>query len=281
MRKFISIVLLFASCTNNAQQKESDIDSVKEKNEFKKLDSQISTIKYRPCISLDSLFIDETDSARKGILINAFPADFEGVAPSSIDSIRKIKTINIDRFGLCHVYEIRLSNALPAVISKKMYFLYCKTIQKGIILQLENLYSLKMREVDSAILPGGVYMVRGKGYFFIYRFDGKDGFKLIFDSSSDDYCNNGIAVYNSSLDCVSYNPFKLNFKNIDLNGDGLNDLCFTGKALFFCAGLETGYGRKDRKPLKVQPLKIVFETVQGSDSLYWKLASTNACKVLN
>jgi hypothetical protein len=146
---------------------------------------------------------------------------------------------------------------------------------------MEKLHPIKIKNIDKTILVAGTYLIRGKGYFVIYKFTKINGFALIFDSSSDKYCNNGIAVYNSSLDCLSYDPFMLEFKNADVNNDGVMDLIFAGKALLFCEGLESGYGRKERKPLKEEQLQIVFETVQDSDSLKWKLTDTSACKILN
>jgi hypothetical protein len=97
----------------------------------------------------------------------------------------------------------------------------------------------------------------------------------------DQYCGNGIPVYNSSLDCICYEPFMLHFRNFDINNDGLNDLVFSGRVLSFCQGLETGYGRGDRQPLHRDSISISFLTYINKDSLYWKLSDTSICKKIN
>jgi hypothetical protein len=237
---------------------------------------------YRPCIHMSDTFFEQVDSVKKKSLVSLFPLDFEGVSSSHIDSITQVSnTINVEKFGICNTYEIILSKELPSIMAKKMYLLFCKEQQKGVLFQIERLQPIKIKNSDKTILVAGTYLVKSKGYFLIYKFDKANGFGQIFNSLSDKYCNNETAVYNNSLDCLSYEPFMLEFKNADVNHDGLMDLIFSGKALLFCEGLETRYGRKERKPLKEEQLQIVFETVQNSDSLSWKLSDTDACKILD
>jgi hypothetical protein len=70
----------------------------------------------------------------------------------------------------------------------------------------------------------------------------------------------------------------LKFNNIDVNGDGLNDLVFSGAALTFCKGLERGYGRNDRNPIRRDKIKIIFLTYKQNDNLYWRLSDSGVCK---
>jgi hypothetical protein len=109
----------------------------------------------------------------------------------------------------------------------------------------------------------------------VYRFNGRDGFDLIFNTSNDPSCSGSIPVYNSSLDCISYDPFGLKLEIADVNGDGINDLIFTGKVLFFCQGLETGYGRTDRKALKEKNIKIIFCAGVDRNGPVWRLQDTS------
>jgi hypothetical protein len=283
MKHLIGLVLLIASCGNLPQVNNQEKNSLKDtaKSVEIKRDSE-NPLQYRPCINMSDSFFAQIDSVKKGLLVALFPQDFEGISASNIESITQVSDpLNVEAFGICRTYEIILSNELPSVVAKKMYLLFCEEKQKGVLFQIEKLQPLKIKNTDKTIIIGGVYLVRSKGYFAVYKFNKINGFVLTFDSSSDKYCENGIAVYNNGLDCLSYEPFMLEFENTDINSDGLNDLVFSGNALLFCEGLESGYGRKDRKPVKVQKLKITFEAVQGTDTLRWKLTDTSACKVLD
>ena len=282
MKNLIVVILVFASCGNKAQQKQVNTDTVTASIVNSKFAKVItSPISYRQCKNLSASFLEQADSVKKRLLIEIFPEDFETITSDKIVSIQpQAAAITVDQYGICQVSEIKLSDDLPSVMSRKMYLLFNKDRQQGVILQMEDFQPIKIRIADSTILLAGTYLVRDKGYFAIYKYDKKGGFTLIFDSSSDNYCGNGIAAYNNSLDCISYSPFLLKLENKDVTNDGINDLVFTGKVLFFCQGLESGYGRKDRKPLKEQELRIVFETALNADTLSWQLSDTTVCRLM-
>jgi hypothetical protein len=90
--------------------------------------------------------------------------------------------------------------------------------------------------------------------------------------------------FNTYIERFNVLPAGGNIQNVgsnDINDDGINDLSFTGKALFFCEGLEMGYGRKDRKSLKEQQIRVRFKTIINKNTLSWKLINTDLCKIIN
>lgn len=169
---------------------------------------------------------------------------------------------------------------MAGLATDSMLLVVSKTLERSILLPFETIHLIKVVPTDPDYLLAGVYEVRGKGYFSIYRFDGKNGFRQIFDSYQTSSCKYGIPVMNATDDCISYNPFFLNFSNEDFNKDGTLDLIFTGKVLYFCKGLEFGYGRKDRKPLKEHSIVVKYATRIYADSISWTLTDSNVCRLL-
>lgn len=235
----------------------------------------------RGIVDFDAAFLKKKDQFSI-YLIKSFKNDFDGVNPNNILSVSLFESKNIIGLGLCDIYKIKLSDNLPEIIGKKAYLIFIKSEMKAALLWLDDLECIKIKNYDTAYYLAGINRYRGKGYFLVYKFsnDNNGVFKLIFDSSDDMFCGNGIPILNNSFDCISYDPAQLHFKNIDLNNDGLNDLMFIGRVLYFCEGLETGYGRNDRKPLRKETLNIVFQTFQDHDSIYWRLMDTTICKKL-
>lgn len=238
------------------------------------------TQKSRMFVTFDSLYLNRRDKLNE-YLIRSFPTDFEGIKPKEISFNWSYKDINIVGLGRCKVYTILLSNTLPEIIGRKAYLVYDRKAHEAAILFLDTLAPIKIKKADTAMLIGGIFQNKGIGYFTVYTVkNDRKGHRLqeIFNSSDNKYCNGGIPVYNSNLDCMCYDPFMLHFNNIDINKDGLNDLTFSGSVLTFCKGLETGFGRNDRKPLRRNRIDIVFLTHRNNDGLYWILSDSGVCK---
>lgn len=122
----------------------------------------------------------------------------------------------------------------------------------------------------------GVNKVRTTGYFIVYDFF-SDRFKTILNTLDDKFCSNGVVVYNNSADCVSYQNDFLKITNTDINNDGLLDIVFSGNALIYCKGLETGYGKLDRPPQEKIKLNIVFIAHQSGSTPNWTLVDSTFC----
>ena len=282
--ELLVVLMLFLSCGNRSNPKQLVPDTSKKNitGISRKSKDLINPIIYRQCVRLSDSLFQLNDSFKKKALIELFSEDFENIPPEMILSIKRDSiSLNVADYGKCISYEINLSDNLPSVMAKKMILLFNEKRETGVLLQLFQLTPIKIRISDSSILLAGTYLVRAKGYFAIYRFNKVNGFDIIFNSLSDANCGNGLPVYNSSLDCISYDPFLLRIVNVDDNKDGLCDLIFIGQANFYCSGLETGYGRKDRKPLRKEDLHIRFKTQELRDSLYWTLIDTAACSKLS
>jgi hypothetical protein len=283
MKNFIVIFLLITSCGNQSPINKGLKDNKTSDTVSKIIATQSDNpLLYRGCINLDVTEYSINDSKFKQALIDSFKNDLGNIKPDNILSISKeLQSLNIDSFGLCSAYKIILSNDLPSVTPKKMFLLANNTSKKVLLIPFDELQPIKINKKDSFYFLAGTYLVRSKGYFMIYKYDNVNGFKTIFNSLSDSSCPNGIAVYNSSLDCVSYQPFMLKFQNIDIDNDGYNDLVFSGKLMSYCEGLETGYGRNDRQPKSITDLSIQFKTVTEGNSFTWKFVDTTLCKKLS
>src|SRR5690606_35241802 len=103
-------------------------------------------------------------------------------------------------------------------------------------------------------------------------------FKRVFSSIAVEVCENGVPVMNADIDCISYSPFLLEFRNIDVNHDGVNDISFVGKVNYYCEGLEANIGRKDRQPLRSQNITITFLTSSQDNIFSWRLKDSSICK---
>jgi len=69
---------------------------------------------------------------------------------------------------------------------------------------------------------------------------------------------------------ISYKPFMLSFKNIDINNDGLLDINFSGQVASYCKGLEMGYGRNDRKPITLTKINFSFILKSENNGAHFK-----------
>lgn len=237
---------------------------------------------FRNCVTIDSSTVDGPDSTFKETLIHKFPGDLEAIKPTQILAIKMTEQgVPCGSLGVCQIYKLTLSPDLPEVIPDTLFLLLSRTTGKAALFPLATLRPFKLRPQDSTSLFGGTFMSKGKGFFNIYRYNGHDGFELLFNTLDSTNCPGSVPVYNSSLDCVSYDPFGLKLEVTDVNGDGINDLVFEGRVLFFCQGLETGYGRNDRKPLREKNVRAIFEGGIEKGHPFWRLQDTTVCRVLS
>jgi len=241
---------------------------------------QDDPLKTRAFLTFDVSYIKKKDKINS-YLAKSFPTDFDRIKPNSLSVSNIGKKINLIGLGICEVYTIHFSAEVPEIVGTRAHLIYSDKIHKATILFLDTMISVKIKKRDTEFLIGGIYRNKGLGYFTLYKFmDGENeqSFSQIFNTSDSKWCRYGVPVYNSSLDCKCYDPFTLHLDNVDVNNDGLSDLIFSGSILTFCNGLEKGYGRKDRKPLQKEKIKIIFLTGEHGNDLYWKLANSEMCE---
>jgi hypothetical protein len=281
--RWILLLGMIISCGNHSGKAGQVNDSINVSSEKAiSTPAQVNPLLFRNCVTFDSAIVDGPDSVFKETLIQKFPGDLEAIKPAQILAIKiSEQSVSCGSLGVCQIYKLTLSQDLPEVIPDTLFFLISRTTGKAALFPLATLRPLKLRPQDSNSMVGGTFMSRGKGFFNIYRYNGHDGFDLLFNTADIIGCRSSVPVYNSSLDCISYDPFGLRLEVMDENGDGINDLVFKGKVLSFCRGLETGYGRKDRKPLKETNVRIVFEGAIEKGNPSWRLQDTTVYRVLS
>lgn len=213
--------------------------------------------------------------------LTSFGDMFPDITVNDINKIDFIEDAILRNWGKTSIYKFELSHRLPETIYKNGILIISEQKAQAAIFFLDNFDLVKLKETDTAYLLAGIHIVKSKGYFYLYDFDGDQYFQCKFSTLSDRYCKNGIPVYNNSLDCVCYKPFGLVIKNNDVNHDGLLDLIFTGNVLSFCEGLENGYGREDRKPISTFKLDIIFITNQNNNEIAWGLQDSSFCSKIN
>lgn len=189
-------------------------------------------------------------------LITKFDKDYEGLKDKDIVSFKLISTVTIKKFGGVQIYSIELSENLPEVFTKRNYLIVNSHKKQAALFLVDTLYFIKSFAQDKDVLLAGVEMVKSKGFYVLYDFMGDNKFKEILNTL--DYCEDGLPVFNSSIDCKSYVPFILTVKNTDINNDGLLDINFSGDIASYCKGLETGYGRNDRAPVELNKINFTF-----------------------
>jgi hypothetical protein len=210
-------------------------------------------------------------------LLRCFTSDLLDVKVSDFKTIEKLSPVFIRGIGKVEVYQINLSDKLPSVIPKRCYVITSRN--KASLLWIDRLRIIKVKKTDKEGFIGGLYKVKSKGYFIIYKADNKQLIP-IFDTSSDRFCFNGIPIYNNSTDCISYSPFLFRLSQKDINGDGFLDICFAGQVNQYCEGLEEGIGRIDILPKKRHKVKIVF-LIDKQKQNFWYLKNDLICKELN
>jgi hypothetical protein len=214
-------------------------------------------------------------------LIGKFNKEYEGLKDKDITGVKLIGSASIKSFGAVQIYNITLSDNLPEVFTKSNYLIVNENKKQAALFLLDTLFFIKTSVNDNTILLGGIEKVKAKGFFLIYDFVGENKFKEILNSL--DYCEDGIPVFNNSTDCISYKPFMLNYKNIYMNNDGILDVNFSGEVASYCKGLEVGYGRNDRTPVRLS--KINFSFILKSDrNNHFKcdlLSKDSVCVLIN
>jgi len=215
-------------------------------------------------------FIKDGDQKRlKSILIRYF-TELKEVNDKDIVSVKLIDRKNIYNFGDSKIYEIILSDKLPEVFPKRNYLIVGNKNQLGALVLLDSLIFIKKVRKDDSCLLAGISKVKAYGYFKIYDFKKPNAF--IEKLNTMDNGENGLPVFNNALDCISYLPAQLHFKNIDVNNDGLLDIVFYGVVASYCKGLETGYGRVDRKPISKTKFTLSFRLkIDKNDNITYEL----------
>ncbi len=236
----------------------------------------------RKCVVMNSATLNNNDSLFQ-FIYTSFTQDLGNLPNAGISAIKKSREgIEIEGFGKCNVFTITLSGDLPAMLSRKMNIVYNYQNSKLVLLPFESVFFVSNNQSPTQYFLAGVNEARTNGFFIIYSYNSSENlFRLVFDSNKEGNCENGIPVMNASLDCISYEPFLLNFENKDVNGDGLKDISFSGKVNHYCEGLETNIGRLDRKPVKSENVEIIFLAEKQGDQIFWKLSDTTICKKIN
>jgi len=172
--------------------------------------------------------------------------------PINIDDIESAKfwgTLKVNNGHNVEIFNIKLSYKLPAVYDYFGVLVIDNTELNSYFLFLNSIEPIKTRNIDSVMFFAGRYKRKGHGVFKIFSFK-DDKLQSIF--TTDEY------VSNFSLDCTSYENEDLKLENVDLNNDSLLDLRFSGIKNYYCEGLEEGYSREDRKPLKKEKVTILY-----------------------
>lgn len=209
-------------------------------------------------------------------LLKSFTSDLSELKIVDFKTIEKLSPAYIKGIGKVEVYQINLSDKLPSVIPKRCYVIINKN--KAVLLWMDTLRVIKVKRSDKEGFVGGMYKIKSKGYFIVYKADNKS-LTPIFDTSSDRFCPDGIPIYNNSTDCISYSPFLFRLSQKDINKDGLLDICFTGQVNQYCEGLESGLGRDDILPKKRSRVKIIF-LIDKTNQNFWYLKDDLVCKKL-
>lgn len=239
---------MFLSCKNN---------NPKHLNAQQQIDVQMSAGKLMP------LNPDSVKSAN--YLIEVFNKEYNGLVQNDFESIQLVNTIKVHSLGWTEIYRITLSDSLPEVVKKNNYLLVDVSKQQGTIFLIDTLLPIRLSSNSSVYLISGIQMVKTKGYFILYDLKGYE-FKEICNSM--DLCENGLPVFNSSIECINYKPHRLSFKNEDINNDNILDISFSGTIAHYCKGLETGFGENDRPPLHEKNIRFSFLIRSKGDSIY-------------
>ncbi|WP_342332349.1 hypothetical protein [Pedobacter sp. FW305-3-2-15-E-R2A2] len=270
---FISVVILFL-CTSCSRGNKKDSLELSSKYPevvvpYKLNNNEIKLLKKRD-IGFNEL---------KNWIASRFSKDLDSVNSDEIDTVYARGSLALKNYGNSRMFIGQFSASLPETLYKTFYIVFNEDRGEASLFFMDNYNIVRLRADEEQGYLSGLFKIKSKGYYQIYAFN-NDTFKLVLNTNSDIFCENGIPVENNSTDCVSYNPFTLNFENKDVNNDGLLDLRFTGDALIYCEGLETGRGREDGKERKKIKLDLKF-IVDSTGSLpAWKLVDSTFCNIL-
>lgn len=270
------------SCSNRSAGKKPVDSTSKSITTQSKNDSSLNIIDKRSFVDFDTSLL-RNENGLKSFIIKNYSSELDAIRKEDITKIGDPITINVKNLGVVKIFPITFSDSLPEVAAKSAFLVADQSVKKAAMLYLDDLTPIKVRVDDEGFYLAGYYKVRSSGYFLVYKFSnggGRMALKKIFDSYEFGECPNGVPVINSSLDCISYDPFKLRLSNKDVDGDGVLDMVFSGRVNTYCKGLESGRGRQDTRPVKSENVDVIFQTNHVADTLSWKLTDTSICKRL-
>jgi hypothetical protein len=193
----------------------------------------------------------------------------------SIDTLEIIGIALSDEAGSLQIYQYEIKG--KGGMDHQGTFLLDSSRHRGIFLPVVG--AEIFRAPHDGIYLYGIQLSRAYGYANIYHLCEDSVVQVL---SSVNLCDSGLPVRNSSLDCYSYEPYALKQDVRDLNNDGAVDFTYSGSLNSYCEGLEYGFGRLDRQPLKRVPLNIVFESryLAGDKRYFWQLSDTLVCDIV-
>lgn len=205
-------------------------------------------------------------------LLQTFRQELDGLHVADIVRVRYVRTVPVKGAGQLRIYHVLLSPSLPEVYGKSAYMVR-DTHGQAAWFWLDSLWFIKEQRAAPHYLLSGVSMGRSRGFYMVYAWAKAGFFHPILNSltTSTPAYPHGVPVYDVSLDCQNYQPFQLRFSQRDLNGDGYLDLVFTGRLLSFCRGLEMGYSREDRPPVRSEPVRLVWLSQRANTTTTWRL----------
>lgn len=211
-----------------------------------------------------------TELGFKQQLLKTFRQELDDLHVADIVHVRYVRTVPVKGAGRLRIYHVLLSPSLPEVYRKSAYMVR-DTHGQAAWFWLDTLWLIKEQRTAHQYLLSGVSMGRSRGFYLLYAWAKAGFFHPILNSltTSTPAYPYGVPVYDGSLDCQNYQPFQLRFSQRDLNGDGYLDLVFTGRLLSFCRGLETGYSREDRPPVRSEPVHLVWLSHRANRNTTW------------
>lgn len=178
---------------------------------------------------------------------------FKGTGDSlSIEDVATVEYLSqpiLNNGKRYEIFEVSLNKDLPEVYDKNGFLLIDSSKRVAFFVFLSSYESIKARTQDTLVFFAGRYKRKGYGTFKVFSII-KDTLRNIFVSPD--------FVSNNSLDCISYQNDDLILENADFNHDGFNDLKFSGIKNYYCKGLEEGYGRDERKPVRSEKITILY-----------------------
>jgi hypothetical protein len=213
-----------------------------------------------------------TEVRFKQQLLKTFHRELEGLRVADLVRVHFLRTVAVKGAGPLRFYQVSLSTSLPEVWAKSAYVMR-DTHGRAAWFWLDSLWFLKEQRTTPQYLLSGVSMGRSRGYYLVYAWAKGGYFHSILNSlnTRTPTYPYGVPVYDVSLDCENYQPFQLHFSQPDLNGDGYLDVVFTGRRLFFCRGLEEGFSREDRRPVRSEPVRLVWLSHRAKKTTTWRL----------
>jgi len=280
MRYLLLIVAIFILVGCVLDKK--DIYENKVESENRNIDKQVINIPYTPTciINVPSSLIDsaskfsELEKFRR-IFINCVNNEEHLIDLENISIVHIDRSVNIRNYGNVQIIEILVQGReIADLVYNHYYLIYNSKKQQAVCFSLDKRQFVKVKSSDSSVYFSGTYIVRGKGYFFIYDYVNGQ-FNSIFNSGFEDP-DNAVFVYKMDLDCINYKDSTLIFENRKINQDSLLDLNFKGTVQFFCKKGEEGFDRTDRAVLKEKKIAITYLTKTENNKVSWSVADSSS-----